>query len=173
MLPQGSAKKLFATLRGAARSQYAEVSLAELYAVMQHSRPWHFLDHASKRQWLPTSVSDLMDVAPPSCALQCCGLDGTTIEEELPCASLRRPTSCTRRAAVKHAGEGEELRGHLVQLGQESCPRHRVVGAAAVQRDQDRITALGIKCDSHVSCECIRARSRLQCRKKLKVDRLS
>ena len=74
MLPQGSAKKLFATLQGAARSEYAEVSLAELHAVMKHSRsdycrPWHFLDHASKRQWLPTSVSDLMDVAPPSCAL--------------------------------------------------------------------------------------------------------
>ncbi|CAE7714428.1 FEN1 [Symbiodinium sp. CCMP2592] len=68
---KGSAKKLFATLPGPARSQYVEVSLAELYAVMQHSRsgdgrPWHFLDHVSKRQWLPTSVSDLMDVAPPS-----------------------------------------------------------------------------------------------------------
>ena len=63
-------------------------------------------------------------------------------------------------AAVKHAGEGEGLRGHLAQLGQEGFPRHRVVGAATVQRDQDRIAVLG-ECDPHVSCECIRARPRL------------
>ncbi|CAE7037389.1 FEN1, partial [Symbiodinium sp. CCMP2456] len=71
VLPEGSAKKLYASLPGTARSAYVELSLAELYAVMQHARsddgrPWHFLDHASKRQWLPNSVSDLIDVAPPS-----------------------------------------------------------------------------------------------------------
>ena len=45
-----------------------------------------------------------------------------------------------RGAAVEHASEGEELRGHLAQLGQESCPRHGVVSAATVQRNPDHIT---------------------------------
>ena len=59
------------------------------------------------------------------------------------------PESCTpgvvapavcRGAAVEHASEGEELRGHLAQLGQESCPRHGVVSAATVQRNPTHIT---------------------------------
>ena len=49
------------------------------------------------------------------------------------------PAVC-RGAAVEHASEGEELRGHLAQLGQESCPRHGVVSAATVQRNPTHIT---------------------------------
>ena len=71
MLPEGSAKKLYACLPGTAREAYVELSLSELSAVMRHAlsedrRPWHFLDHVSKQRWILSSLSDLMDVAPPS-----------------------------------------------------------------------------------------------------------